>query len=433
MNRKISLFALFLTSAFLGQSQDLDLETCLRMADTANLSLRNARLDVSINEKERSAYLSARLPQLSAIADYKYNAIIQEQVVPAAFFGGPPGTYATVAFGVPYNLGNSFQLSQILFNSQLEYGLAALRINNQIVAIQEKMTEQDVRHQVASTFFNLQGVNKQLNFIEGNLKNMEKLIVNMQAMADQKLVIQTEVDKLTINKLSLENSMQTLQATKWQLESLMRILIGLEPGTPFKLASDQLVEKSILVERSEMLYSELELIKAQQQMNAEERKGNNMAYLPNLSLYGSYNYTYNIEPEEDFRKGIEGAFVGIRLDWKLFDGLEKIHKQKANAMNAEKLANTLEQTQQQLALRTENALRQIEIQKNSLEITKEQLKLSENIFNQTRTKLEQGLVSSNDMITADNSLQQSQTNLVTAYIQLRQAELEYLKSIGNIK
>ena len=147
MNRKISLFALFLTSAFLGQSQDLDLETCLRMADTANLSLRNARLDVSINEKERSAYLSARLPQLSAIADYKYNAIIQEQVVPAAFFGGPPGTYATVAFGVPYNLGNSFQLSQILFNSQLEYGLAALRINNQIVAIQEKMTEQDVRHQ----------------------------------------------------------------------------------------------------------------------------------------------------------------------------------------------------------------------------------------------------------------------------------------------
>jgi outer membrane protein TolC len=41
--------------------------------------------------------------------------------------------------------------------------------------------------------------------------------------------------------------------------------------------------------------------------------------------------------------------------------------------------------------------------------------------------------SSNDLILAENGLQQAQTNVVATYIQLRQAELEYLKSIGNIK
>jgi len=86
-----------------------------------------------------------------------------------------------------------------------------------------------------------------------------------------------------------------------------------------------------------------------------------------------------------------------------------------------------------LELRTSNALKQIDIQSNSLKIAQEQLKLAENIYNQTSAKFEQGVASSNDLIIADNALQQAQTTVVASYIQLRQAELEYLKSIGSIK
>ena len=345
------------------QAQQLDLETCLRMADTANLTLRNARLDILITDKNRDAYLAARLPQISFTGDYKYNAIIPGQVVPAAFFGGPPGSFSTVQFGVPYVLSNNVQLTQILFNTQLNYGLAALRVNNQIVDIQLRLTEQEVRHQIASTFFNLQAVNRQLTYVSGNISNMDKLIQNMQAMVAQQMMLQTDVDKLTINRLSLQNTEQTLKATNSQLEGLLRILVGINADTPVNLAPDALVEKSILVDLKEANYPELELIKTQQMMNNEERKGNNMAYLPNLSFYGTYNYSVNMKPQDNYRVGIEGAFLGLRLDWKLFDGLEKVHKQTANKLNAEKLNNQLELTQRQLELRTSNALNQIVSQK----------------------------------------------------------------------
>ncbi|MFN5634577.1 MAG: TolC family protein [Flavobacteriia bacterium] len=431
MKRLIAGFILI--SALPVHAQQLDLETCLRMADTANLTLRNARLDIAITEKNRDAYLSARLPQISFTGDYKYNAIIPGQVVPAAFFGGPPGTFSTVQFGVPFVLSNNVQLTQILFNTQLNYGLAALRVNNQIVDIQMRMTEQEVRHQIASTYFNLQAVNRQLTFVRGNLANMEKLIRNMEAMVAQQMMLQTDVDKLTINQLSLQNTDQTLRATKFQLEGLLRILIGMNADAPLSLAPDAMVEKSILVELGETSYPELELIKTQMMMNKEERKGNNMAYLPNLSFYGTYNYSVNMKPEDSYRVGIEGAFLGLRLDWTLFDGLEKVHKQAANKFNAEKLNNQLEQTQQQLELRRSNALNQIGIQTTSLKIAQEQLKLADNIYNQTATKFEQGVASSNDLIMADNALQQAQTTVVASYIQLRQAELDYLKSIGSIK
>lgn len=427
------LYLLLVISSIQSKAQGLNLETCLRMADTANFTIRNAQLDIEINNRNRSAYLSARLPQLAYSGDYKYNAIIPGQVVPGAFFGGAPGTFTTVQFGVPYNLSNTVQLTQILFNPQVEYGLAALKINEEIVNVQQKLTSQDVKFQVATTFFNLQAVSKQLKFVQGNLTNMEKLISNMEALVGQGMVIQTEADKLKISKMTLFNTSESLKATKDQLETLLKILIGMDPAGKIDLITDEMVEKSILVDNSAISLPELELIAAQQKMNLEEHKGNNMAYLPNFSFYAAYNYNYNMKPADNYRVGIEGAFVGLRVDWKLFDGLEKYHKQKANLLNAEKLANQKELATKQLELKIANAKRQIQVQTNALALSKEQLKLAQSVYDQSAAKLELGTISSNDLITADNGLQQAQTNVVASYIQLRIAEIEYLRSIGSIQ
>ena len=107
-------------------AQVLDLETCLKMADTANLSIVISRLDVTMNKSQISSYLSARLPKITATGDYKYNAIIPGQLLPGEIFGGAPGTYTTVKFGVPYNLSNTVQLQQILYNPQVTYGITTL-------------------------------------------------------------------------------------------------------------------------------------------------------------------------------------------------------------------------------------------------------------------------------------------------------------------
>jgi outer membrane protein TolC len=431
--KKQLFFLIGIISSISAQGQELNLETCLKMADTANLSIRNSLLDIKINDKERSAYMAARLPHLAYSGDYKYNAIIPGQVVPAAFFGGPAGTFSTVQFGVPFVLSNTLQLTQILYNPQVNYGLSALKINAEIVEIQQRMTAQDVKHQVASTYFNLQAITKQLNFIVANIANMDKLISNMNAMVQQELVIQTEADKLQINRLSLVNSKESLQATKDQLETMLKILIGMDPKASITVSVDNLVEQSILVDSGAINYPELEMLAAQQKMNVEERKGTNMAYLPSLSFYAAYNYNYNMKPADNYRTGIEGAFLGLKLDWTLFDGLEKFHKQKVNALNAEKLTNQHDLILQQLDMKAAATKRQIEVQKSSLAISQEQLILSDRVYKQTESKFEQGTVSSNDLITAENNRQQAQTNVVSAYIQLRQAELEYLKSIGNIK
>jgi outer membrane protein TolC len=414
-------------------SQVLDLATCLKMADTANTNIRNARLDIDMNAIQKKVYLASRLPKITATGDYRYNAIIAGQVVPAEFFGGPPGTYSTVQFGVPYNLSNNIQLTQILYNPQLNYGFAALDINQKIVAAQERLVQQDTKQQVSSTYFNLQAIVKQLEFVESNIANLTKLIANLQKSYELGLVIETEVDKLKISRLTLLNSKLSMEATKTQLSSLLKILIGVNSDSALSLVSDEMMENTILVDQNNINHPELELMAAQKEMNAEERKGTKMAYLPSVSFYASYNYAYNIKPKDDFRTGINSAFLGLHLDWTLFDGFEKYNKQKMNALNKDKLENQEVLLTKQLALLTETAKNQIDVQASSLETAKEQLGLANKVYVQTQAQFTAGTISSNELIQADNGLQQAQTNVVAAYIQLRQAELAYLRSIGSIK
>jgi outer membrane protein TolC len=413
--------------------QVYSLQQLLQIADTANPSVRNAKLDIEINGKQKNAYLAARFPKITATGDYRYNALIPGQVVPAAFFGGQPGTYSTVKFGVPYNLGNTIQLTQIIYNSQLDYGLAVLDINKKIVDLQYKLTQDEIKYQIASAYFNLQALNKQKSFIDSNIQNLDKLISNMNAMVKQGLLTPLEIDKLTLNKLSLENAIQNINSTKQQIEDALCILTGIPVQNRISILSDELIEKTILVDTTTIYRPQLDLLEAQKQMNLEENKGNKMAYLPNLSFYAAYNYTYNLKPEDNFRTGIESAFVGLRLDWTLFDGLEKHYKQKMNVINREKLENQEAYLKQQLEQSTLNARREIDNQSNALRLNKNQLELAQKVYRQTENLFKQGTISTNDLIQADNGVQQAQNNLINTYIKLRQAEIQYLKSIGNIK
>jgi outer membrane protein TolC len=432
MKYNLLIAAVFLSS-FSFFSQVLDLATCLKMADTANTNIRNARLDIDMNAIQKKVYLASRLPKVTATGDYRYNAIIAGQVVPGQFFGGAPGTYSTVQFGVPFNLSNSIQLTQILYNPQLNYGFAALDINQKIVAAQERLMQQDIKQQVSSTYFNLQAIVKQLEFVESNIVNLTKLIANLQKSYELGLVIETEVDKLKISRLTLSNNKLSMEATRTQLSSLLKILIGINSDGSLSLVSDEMMENTILLDKNNINHPELELMQAQKEMNAEERKGTKMAYLPSVSFYANYNYTYNIKPKDDFRTGINSAFLGLHLDWTLFDGFEKYNKQKMNALNKDKLENQEALLIKQLALLSETAKNQIDVQVSSLEMAKDQLGLANKVYMQTQTQFTAGTISSNELIQADNALQQAQTNVVATYIQLRQAELAYLRSIGSIK
>jgi outer membrane protein TolC len=403
------------------------------MADTANVTIRNARVDVAMSASQIDAYQSALLPKIFYAGDYRYNAVIPGQLIPGQIAGGAPGTYVAVQFGVPVNVSNTLQLNQVLYNPQLNAAIKTLKINQEVSEIQAGLTEQNVKYQLIQTYYNLQAINKQLAFVQENSTNMDKMISNMKALVEQKMVIATELDKLNITRLTLKNQEQTLISTKEKTENYLKLMIGKSINDKVEFQQEGAIQHSILNEVKTINAREIQLLQAQQRLNIVEKKGISMAYLPVLSMYGTYLYSYNYRPENSFGKGINGAFVGLKLDWTLFDGFEKHHKLKVNNFQRAKMEDQLYYSKKQLDVNIINAQKQVEIQKQSLQISQDQLVLAEKIQKQAKFSFEQGVISSNDLLKSENDLYQAQTNLVVAYVQLRQAELEVLKLTGNIK
>jgi len=432
MKNKLLFIAILLLSVSI-KAQTLNLEQCLKMADTANVIIRNARVDVAMSASQIDAYQSALLPKLIYAGDYRYNAVIPGQLIPGQIAGGAPGTYVAVQFGVPVNISNTVQLNQVLYNPQLNAAIKTLKINQEVAEIQAGLTEQNVKYQLIQTYYNLQAVHKQLSFVQENIVNMDKMIANMKVMYEQKMVIATELDKLNITRLTLKNQEQTLISTKEKTENYLKLMIGKTINDKVEFQQEGAVQRSLLQEQKGVKALDIQLLQAQQRLNFVERKGIRMAYLPVLSMYGTYLYSYNYRPENKFGKGIDGAFVGLKLDWTLFDGFEKHHKSKVNLLQRGKIEDQIDYSKKQLDVNIINAQKQVEIQTQSLQISQEQLILSEKVQKQAKFSFEQGVIGSNDLLKSENDLYQAQTNVVVAFVQLRQAELELLKLTGNIK
>jgi outer membrane protein TolC len=295
------------------------------------------------------------------------------------------------------------------------------------------MTIQEVKYQVANTFFILQGVDQQLRFLDSNATHVKRMLKNMDLLVSQGMLVQTEADKVRINLLNIDNNVANLNATKSQLEELLKIMIGVDPKTSISLSDDQMVQQTLLIDPTQANLFAIQLLEQQQKMAEEEAKGIKMGYLPNLNLYGIYQYNVNMNPETDFRTGIDGAFVGLRLDWNLFDGLEKHHKAAVNALKQEQIQAQQDLTRIQLQQQSEQNKRNITVKASALDVAKEQLGLAESILKNASLKYKEGLISVNDFLMAETGLEQAQAGVVAAYVSLRQAELEYLKTNGNIK
>lgn len=422
------VFSILLGTCY-SQSQ---LKSLLNQSDSANVQLRNIGIQKLINKEEKKSYLSARFPQINYSADYKYNAKIPGQVVPAAFFGGQPGTYATVQFGVPYVLSNNFQISQILFNSQLNYGLAALKINQEITDIQEQMTKQEVHFQIASNYYIYQSLLLQETNIDSILFITKNLKENVHQLVEQNLKIPLDEKQIDLTLSELEMTKKTINENLKIIKDFLTVLVGYESPDQINIMYDQSIYNSVLSNAKVENYYSVDLLKSQLRMAKEEKKGLKMAYLPSLNAYGIYNYSYNLKPDDNFRKGIDGAFIGLRADWNLFDGLQKKNKYQMVNLKEQQLNNNLEFENKFIQNSKIEAKMKIQMANEKVQLAQSRIDLSDEVYKNSLKKYKQNIVGSTELLLTMNELIKSRNNQIEALLDLRLKEINYLKLIGDL-
>jgi OMF family outer membrane factor len=428
------LFIVALAIILPTHAQQWSLQQCIDTAQVKNKQLQISQNNVLIGEQRHKEAVAGFIPKLSINGDYKYYFDLPYQLMPMSTFNptAPAGQFKEAQFGVPHNMNFNVQFNMPLFNSQVLGANETTKIGIELNKLQFQKTEEQVFFDISNLYYNAQILQQQMAFIDSNMVNTRKLLANMQLLKEQLMVKTTDVSKVQLQLAQLQTQKEIVSSKQEQVLNALKFSMGIsttqdiaiQPTIKFKNESDYVnlttVDISLAEKQITFLKSELNTLKNSR--------------LPSLSLYGTYGQTgfgYDVKPN-DFLKFFPVSFVGVQLNYPLFNGTvtqRKVNQKKLEISNS-KLQLSL--ATEQNAMLIENAKRTKITAQLTVENTLDQIKLWQTMYEQTVLQQKQGTANLTDVLLSDNSLREAQQNYLSAVVDYFKATLELKKLTGNL-
>jgi len=416
--------------------QQITLKDALTFALQNNTKVRNAKLDIEGGRYKVEEVRAQALPQINGNVGLTYNPIIGQLV---ANIGG-----ATQSFklGQNWNSTAGVQLSQQLFNQQVFTGLQAARSSEEYYALTSQLTEEQIIELVANNYYQVLVNRQQLNVIDTNIKNVKIVEKIVGTQYKNGLARKIDVDRISVNLTNLNTQReQTLNAIT-QLENQLKYSMGMPVATPISLPPTELTEVTTLPMFTDSIdlanRTEVKLLNNQDKLLSLQRKAYVAEYYPSLSLTG--NYTYSSQSDSfDFLKtnasaiGFGSSAIGLTLKVPIFNGFLTRSKIRQADVNIKKAQESRKETNNALNLAYENAKIQLRNNLNTIKAQRKNADLAQEIYRSTQNNYNNGLASLTDLLDTENALTSAQNSYTQALLNYKIAEIQLIKSNGNIK
>ena len=174
---------------------------------------------------------------------------------------------------------------------------------------------------------------------------------------------------------------------------------------------------------------EFQLLKTQMRLNELDYKRNIVNRAPSLVAFGSFS-----------RNGLSNEFsdltdvfyptsiIGLQLNVPILGSGKKYYQTKQAKLNLEKSKNDLKNLENALSLESKSANVTFNNSVNSLNNQRKNMELASEILRVSKAKYEQGVGSSLEVVTAQTSLKEAETNYINALFNALVAKIELEKS-----
>jgi outer membrane protein TolC len=423
-----------------GPTKKLTLKEAITYALENKSDAKKAKLKVENSEYQIQEVRSRALPQIYANGGLTYNPIIQTTVIDGAGFGAP-GTTIQAAFGQKWNSTAGVSLTQALFDQSVFTGLKAAKTTREFYQINEQLSEEQVIERVANNYYQVYVQRQKLNVLDSNYVNTTKVKNIIKGQFDNGLAKKIDLDRILV-KISNINTQrqQVLNAVQLQ-ENALKFYIGMPiesnitiPQTEFQVTPQALSEAPNTANRTEYL-----LLKKQEQLLTFQKKADEAAYYPTLSLSAGYNFIGQGPQMPIGAKPVDGVYwsdfssIGLNLKVPIFTGFGNKAKVKQADVALRTLKEDINDTKLGLDLAYENAKIQIDNSVITIKNQKENALLAQEVLDNTRNNYLQGLASLTDLLDAENALTEAQNNYTSAILDYKLAEIQLIKSKGELK
>ncbi|MBN8701948.1 MAG: TolC family protein [Bacteroidetes bacterium] len=401
----------------------------------------NALLDEQIAKNKVKEITGIGLPQISGSFDSKYFIEIPTQLVPADFFGGPPGSFAAVQFGTKYNTAAGVTASQLLFDGTYIVGLQASKTYVELSQKAIKRTQIEAATAVAKAYYSVLVNDERMKLLDANVERIKKLADDTKALNDNGFVEKIDLDRITVAYNNLVVEKEKIKRLLELSTHLLKYQMGMNQSVQLTLTekiSDIKFQPTTTIANEKFNYSsriEYSLFESQRKSAELKLKSERFAHMPSIFLYGnaSANRMGNKFDVFDTKMGwYPTILVGGTVNVPIFSGLQKHYKIQQAKIEVAKANNNLQFMEQSIDLELASSKTNLQNATATLDMQKKNIELAEEVYRVSKLKYEQGVGSNLEVLTAETSLKESQTNYYNALFDALVAKIDFDKAIGGL-
>lgn len=412
----------------------ISLMDAVNLAVKQNQQLQSVQINEEINQYKIKELKSSALPQVIGDGGYNDNFSRASQLLPGEIFG-EPGTTIPVKFGTRYQMGATAQFNQKLYDPSLNAGLRAAKESQGYYELSTFKTKEDLIYNVVNVYMQLEMTEKQRELIEGNLERMKLLIEITNAQYLEGIIKKVDVGQLRVSYTNLATQLSNNNNNYTQLLNNLKVLMNVSVYTPVAI-TNEVGGDTIAV--AEQLFlndnTDLNLMEYQIKLQELNTKSIKAGYLPSLSAFASYGWQGQTDKmfKSDATQGFTSGLWGLSLKIPIFDGFTKRNKIMQSNLQANQLNLNKKYLTNQINNDFVNARNDLHQNKEVLHAQEENMKVAGELYNVAKLSYTEGITPLSELINAENSLREAQTQYLTAMLQMNLAQLDLMKTSGQL-
>lgn len=409
-----------------------------------NLNVKNAQLDAVSAEARIGEIRASGLPQVSATASLTNNIIIPRFFLPANTFDptapadAPP---AAVEFGIPWQGSAAANLNQLIFNGSYFIGLKAAATYRELAQKTTTSSKVSVAEAVTKAYYSAQVAEERAKLLDLNIARVDSSMRETKALNQSGFVELLDVNRLEVQINNLKTERQKVQNLIELSYALLRFQMGMPANEPISLTDDinavNVDELRSVSESTAVNYDsriEYSLLNTQEKLAFLDLRNVRAGYLPSVSA--SLGYGYNVGADTFSQVFTNNWFnnmvLAVNLNIPIFDGFQKKYQINQKKIAIDKVKNSQNLLKQSIDLENNQASINIRNAFATLETQRRNLTLAEEIVRVSKIKYKEGVGSNIEVINAESSLKEAQTNYFTALYDLMIAKVDLSKAKGEL-
>jgi outer membrane protein TolC len=415
----------------------LSLQDALHFAVKNNVTIKNAQLDVLIQEAQNAQVTAAAYPKINGQGQFNDYIDPVKTFVPGEFIN-QPGTFVPVQFTPKYSTSASISGSQIIFDGSV---LVALQARNTIVELAKqngRLAEETVKYNVQKAYRSLVIAHKQLDILSSTLANARAMAGDVAALKRVGFAEKIDLDRTTVQLNNLASDSLRIANLLLVSEKLLKFQMGMEINQPIRLTDTAvdgyLLQTNALVDQTAPYNNRVEynLLQTQQKLNQYNLKRYKYAAYPSLSAFGNLGYNYSTNKFKELFNApyVWMSLVGLQLNVPIFNGFQRTNQIREVKLDIEKTRNNIENLQLTIDFQTATARTNLKNALLQAENQRRNVALASTVLDLARTKYKEGVGSNLEVTQAQTDFLQAENNYFNTLLDIANAEADLQKALG---